>query len=184
MNTNVTIITPCCRPQNLPKIFDSIDFNFVNNWIIVYDTSRDRTYTRSFTEHPKIIEAECDIGLSGNPQRNLGLKFVSKGYVYFLDDDNIMHPNFWKVYNSINNLENIYSFDMERQDGSIKEGNQPFLHVADTAMVLIPYHFIKGLEWYKHFVYSDGLFISTLYYKNMSRFIYIPMVLSYYNKLA
>ena len=186
MDTKVTIITPCCRPQNLPKLFASINFEYVNNWIIIYDTSRDRSYTRSFTEYPKIIEAECDtIGSAGHPQRNFGLNFVSKGFVYFLDDDNIMHPHFWQVFPHIMNDNNqyIYSFDMEKEDGSIKVGNEPFLHVIDTAMVLISHSLIKGLQWYKHFAYSDGIFISTLYEKNKSNFFYIPHAICYYNKL-
>ncbi len=37
-------------------------------------------------------------GVVGNTQRNYGLSFVEDdNYIYFLDDDNIIHPNFWKI---------------------------------------------------------------------------------------
>jgi hypothetical protein len=186
MDRKLTIITPCCRPVNLPKLYESINFDSVDKWIIVYDTSKDRSYNRIFTDHPKIIETECDdVGSAGHPQRNFGLNFVSKGFIYFLDDDNIMHPNFWTVYPGImNDNRCMYSFDLENEDGSIKKGDQLFLHVIDTAMVLIHHSIIKGLKWYKHFVYSDGIFITTLYEKNKDVFAYIPTTLCYHNKLV
>ena len=186
MDRKLTIITPCCRPQNLPKIYESMNFEYIDKWIIVYDTSKNRSYSRIFTEHPKIIEAECDDdGVVGHPQRNFALNFVSKGFIYFLDDDNLMHNNLWAVYSSIMNDDKyMYSFDMERQDGSIKKGNELFLHVIDTGMVLIHHSIIKGLKWYKHFQYSDGIFITTIFEKNKDSCSYISIPLCYYNKLV
>ncbi len=35
----ITIITPSYRIENLPKIAKTIDFNYVDEWIIVYDGS-------------------------------------------------------------------------------------------------------------------------------------------------
>ena len=35
-----TIITPCCRPENLETMLPSIDFDKVDKWIIVYDTRK------------------------------------------------------------------------------------------------------------------------------------------------
>ena len=186
MDRKVSIITPCCRPQNLPKLYESMNFEYIDKWIIVYDTSKDRSYTRIFTEHPKIIETECDDnGTAGHPQRNFALNFVSKGFIYFLDDDNIMHDNFWITYPGIMNHDKyMYSFDLEKGDGSIKKGDELILHVIDTAMVLIHHSIIKGLKWYKHFQYSDGIFITTMFLKNNDVFGYIPMPLCYYNKLV
>ena len=36
----VTIITPCYRTKNLKQIYNSIDFRYIDEWIIVYDGSK------------------------------------------------------------------------------------------------------------------------------------------------
>ena len=38
----LTIITPCSRPENLKLMRDSIDFDCIDQWIIVHDTTRTR----------------------------------------------------------------------------------------------------------------------------------------------
>ena len=91
----LSIITPCCRPENLCKIYDSIRFQDIDKWFIVYDTTKDRSYTHRYVGHPNIIEVDCsDPGVTGNPQRNLGISMVKDGFLFFLDDDNIIHPDF------------------------------------------------------------------------------------------
>ena len=92
----LTIITPCSRPDNLGMLSKSIKFDKIDKWIIVYDTTKDRTYKKSFEGNSKIIEVECnDAGDYGNQQRNYGMSLVDDGFIYFLDDDNIVHPSFW-----------------------------------------------------------------------------------------
>ena len=180
----LTIITPCCRPVNLPKLYESINFDSVDKWIIVYDTSKDRKYTRIFTEHPKIIETECDdVGSAGHPQRNFGLNFVTGGFVYFLDDDNIIHPDFWKVLPNLNERY-IYTWNQESADSSIVGCEIPNVNAIDTAMFLVPYELIQDTKWIKHLRWADGIFITTLYEKHKDRYVYIPRVLCYYNKLV
>ena len=39
MNNKITIITPCNRIHNLPMLYESIKFDKINKWIIVYDTT-------------------------------------------------------------------------------------------------------------------------------------------------
>ena len=179
----ITIITPCCRPDRLPKVFESINFDYVDKWIIVYDTSKDRTYTRIYTEHPKIIEAEFhDNGISGNDQRNFGLKYVTKGFVYFLDDDNIVHPEFWEVLPTLDE-NNMYSWDQENENGHVNKCYPPTVNAIDTAMFIIPYSLINDTRWMKQHIFSDGIFAASIYQKNKSNYIYIPKTLCYYNKL-
>ena len=44
----MTIITPCYRLNNLNKIKESIDFNYVDEWIIVYDGTKIDTLPNIF----------------------------------------------------------------------------------------------------------------------------------------
>ena len=48
----ITVITPCCRPQNLNTIKNSVDFNHVEEWIIVYDGNRVSEIPDIFNDHP------------------------------------------------------------------------------------------------------------------------------------
>ena len=97
MSNKITIITPCSRIHNLPMLHESIKFDKINKWIIVYDTTVD-SYYQSFFSHEQITEVHCKSSLNGvvgNTQRNYGLSFVEDdNYIYFFDDDNIIHRNF------------------------------------------------------------------------------------------
>ena len=179
----ITIITPCSRPENLPKLFDSIQFDLIDKWIIVYDDSRNRTYTRIYTSHPKIVETEFhDNGISGNDQRNYGLNYVTGGSVYFLDDDNIVHPEFWKFLPTLHE-EYMYSWDQINKDQGVNRCYPPTVNGIDTAMFLIPYNLIGNTRWLKQHIFSDGIFVASIYEKNKSKYIYIPKVMAYYNYL-
>ena len=100
MNNKITIITPCSRIHNLPMLYESIKFDKIHKWIIVYDTTVN-SYCHSFIHSEQIIEVDCKSSLNGvvgNTQRNYALSLVEDdNYIYFLDDDNIIHPDFWKI---------------------------------------------------------------------------------------
>ena len=179
----LTIITPCSRAENLPKLYESMNFSLIDKWIIVYDTSKNRSYNRIYTENPKIIETECDdIGATGHPQRNFGMNFVTGGFLYFLDDDNIMHSDFWLILPTLNKRY-IYSWNQEKSDGSITQCEIPIVNAIDTAMFIVPYELIQDTKWVKHLRWADGIFITSIYEKHKERYAYIPRVLCYYNKL-
>lgn len=180
----LSIITPCCRPDNLKRLYDSIDFSVGKlAWYIIYDTSKRKKYKRQFEGHKQINELECsdETGSSGNPQRNLALSLIKEGFVYFLDDDNIIHPSFWKILPGLDS-DYFYTWDQERNDRNL-EGNNITVGNIDTAMYIVPKTIIKGITWEKDMYEADGVFIETIYRLNKSKHIYIPQVLAYYNRL-
>ena len=176
----LSIITPCSRPENLATMVDSMNFEYIDKWIIVYDTSRDRTYTKQFTNHSKILELECsDPGVTGNPQRNLGLTIVKEGFVFILDDDNIVHPEFWNV---IPTLDENYYYTWDQENGL--KGDKIELEHIDTSMFLVPKKIMKNLKWKAdERWYADYIFIKTIHDFYADKHIYIPKSLCYYNKL-
>jgi len=183
----ITIITPCYRPSNLPDVFKSIDFNKIAEWIIVYDTTNNRKYERQFNKEPKIREVDCcDPGISGNAQRNYGISLVSEGFIYFLDDDNIMHPNFWNIINKLD-INHFYTFDQRffvadefrTETNFIFKGGQPVLRKIDTSMFIVPR--TMCIPWDIGLYYADGIFIQEVARMNPGKHIYIPEIAGYYN---
>ena len=186
----VHIITPCCRPGNLDTLRQSIRFDMIDTWHIVYDTSHGRSYPGRYTGVPKIVETECDVPAAvGNAARNSALDAIpvtdDDAVVYFLDDDNTMHPRFWEELPAMD-ATHIYTWDQDNDidPDSILTGNDPRLRHIDTAMVLAPRTLIGDLRWDLDLYWADGVFIEALVDKHRDRHIYLPQVLCTYNAVA
>jgi len=182
-NNKITIITPSYRIDNLIKIKNSINFDYVNEWIIVYDGNR-------LNENPNIFEKENNHkikeyiytgdGKSGNPQRNYGLTKISNEntFIYYLDDDNIIHPQLYKLINLLDKNK-MYTFN---QLNRLKGNNINFGYV-DTAMLLIDYNLCKNIYWNKYRYDADAIYIIECYNKNKDKHIYVDDDLCYYNAI-
>jgi len=176
---SLTIITPCTRPENLTKLKDSIQFDKVTLWYIIYDGKK-IPFEKRFN-HAKIIELNCeDEGISGNPNRNMGLRLINQGLVYFLDDDNIVHPQFWENQFA---LGTIYTFDQQRQN-HVLSGNNPTVGNIDIAQYIFDIKLVGTAEFDKDIYEADGLFFEIIYKQNKDKWIYIPEPLCYYNFLV
>ena len=162
----ITIITPSYRVNNLLQIKKSINFKYVEEWIIVYDGSK-------ILENPKLFESQENNkikeyvyngpGISGNPQRNYALSKVTNSdtLLYYLDDDNIIHPNLYKLLNVIDNTK-LYTFNQYKR---IK-GDNININCIDTAMFIIPYSLCKNIRWDLDKYNADGYYILKCYNKN------------------
>lgn len=182
-NNKMTIITPSYRTNNLITVKNSINFDYVHEWIIVYDGSK-------ISENPNIFSNENNDkikeyiykgeGISGNPQRNYALSMIKNEdtFIYYLDDDNIIHPSLYKLMNIIDKNK-MYSFD---QENGIK-GNTMVRNHIDTGMVLINYKLCKNIKWIIYEYCADGYYIEECYNKNKDNYIYVNNDICYYNKL-
>ena len=176
----LTIITPSCRQKYLVELSNSIQFEKIDRWIIVYDTSKNRVYDKLFN-NPQIVEVFCDAaGSAGHAQRNFGVKMVSDGHIYFLDDDNIMHPEFWNLQFQPGLF---YTFDqMRSKAGDTLRGNRVRLGAIDTAMFVVPKRMF--VDWHIHRYDADGLFISRIYCMHRPMHRYVKKTACYYNWLV
>lgn len=181
----ITILTPCSRQKNLPTLLNSIDFDKIDKWIIIYDTSKNRTYEKLYTDHPKILEVECDTsGVVGHPQRNYGMSLVEDGFIYFLDDDTIVHPNLWTLIDTLD-PQFFYTFDQQReQNGQLLHGDTIQVRRIDTAMFLVHKNHIGDIQWHTDRYDADGYFICDIKNKNTDCHRYVNKVCSYYNYLC
>lgn len=191
----ITIITPSYRLNNLQLLKESIDFNYVDEWIIVYDGSK-------ITKNPKLFDNDINCkkikefiymdenGISGNPQRNYALKQITKEdtFLYYLDDDNIIHPDLYKLLDIIEDNK-IYTFNQKRPIDvypyvDLLKGNDVDLFKIDTAMFLIDYRLCKNISWILDKYNADGYYIKESYEKNKESHIYVNNELSYYNEIT
>lgn len=189
----ITIITPSIRLENLKKIKQSINFDYVNEWIIVYDGSKIENNPYLF-----INEEHCDKiseylhngnGISGNPQRNYALDNIKhkNTYIYYLDDDNIIHPELYELLNDIES-DKIYTFNQKRPINiypykDLLKGDDVRLYNIDSAMMLIDYNLCKDIKWIEDKYYADGIYIVDCFIKNKKNWVYIDKTLCYYNYL-
>ena len=201
----VTIITPCIRPENLDKIIESIDFKWIKEWIIVYDEKQVFTNPLKYVGNPKIREFMYydRESMSGNSQRNFGLDNISGGdisggdienqYVYFLDDDNIVHPDLYQLLSRLDGRGSIYTFNQKRPVdifpyNDVLKGNCIRRYQIDTAMFLVDYSLCKHIQWQKDKYNADGIFIEECFQSLMKndeavKWIFIDKVMAYYNTL-
>ena len=182
------IITPCSRPKNLHRIYQSMNFAKVDRWYIVYDTSKGRDYTFNYTDNDKIIEIKHDEeGVCGHPQINRALDEideVSDAFVYVLDDDNIMHPVFWILLNTLDS-NHIYTWDQNRADSNrFFKGNVFKKYYIDTAQFIVPRNLIGNIRWSPNERGADAKFIIEIHEKHSHVFKYIPEIASFFNYLT
>jgi hypothetical protein len=199
----LNLITPCSRANNLFKIKKTINFDRINKWIIIYDTSVIKTKKKLFTEHKNIIEFfhKDKLSVSGNSQRNYALEYLNKKknknfFIYFLDDDNILHKNFYKVIDNFDNdkMNFIYTFDQLRkqkiyinnqfQHIKILKGNIIKTGYIDIAMFLPNFSLINNIRWPKKKYTADGEYIVKCMKNNKNKHRYLPLVASHYNFIS
>jgi hypothetical protein len=191
----IYIVTPCCRQNNLESIKNSIDFSMIHKWYIVYDTSKNRTYKKIYKNHSQIVELECsDVGRVGHPQRNFAINIIEDGFIYFCDDDNIIHP---ELYEYLNKMDKNYYYTwnqlrnkngdntdwalFKNEKGKILKGNVLKTQFIDTAQFIVPRNLIGDLRWEDNNYKADGIFIQTINEKYPESHVYIPETLCYYN---
>lgn len=175
----LNIITPCSRPENLQFIQKSINIPRENyRWIVVFDME----------EVPDNVpdNAECynckDLNsTSGNAQRNYALDMISDGYVYFNDDDTVIHPDLW---NNIKDLDNDFiSFKQITTDGKLRlKGDNVSLGSIDSHNFIVQSSLIGNTRWVLNRYDADGLFAYECKQKSRT-YKYLNEILSIYNFL-
>jgi len=149
----LSIITPCSRPLNLPAIYASIlQMGSVDiEWLIVFDSDVIDYRIKQYEENIQIRLFNCKRGLGlGAKQRNYALDYVSGDWIYYLDDDNLVHP---KLHNKIRSygekdkilLFNQFSTRLERRiEGfNLKDLKRGYI---DTAQIIVPKKY-KYVKW-------------------------------------
>jgi|TARA_B110000908_G_scaffold158416_1_gene199510 glycosyltransferase involved in cell wall biosynthesis len=199
----IHVITRSTRLQNLKTVkestFNKIPKGVKIEWHVVFDTAT-----------LKDIDAELLSDLKDNltnyyfkrgdadgmlyPQCSEIISKFKSGWVYFLDDDNIIHNGFYDYILDISNKNpekkvHVVSQNVENKDFSgldYRMGSPEFTkkHQIDLAQYIV-HTDVYNKEGYKFLpdYCADGILIESVHRNNPEWFTYTPTVLSHYNYL-
>jgi glycosyltransferase involved in cell wall biosynthesis len=195
----INIVTRCTRPQNLDTIKESIFGNIPSgcdiNWHILFDTSvlKDidaELLSRLNCESIKLHFKKGDEW--GNWNRLNDLIQRLDGWIYHLDDDNLLHDNFYveiqkAILNNPKCLAIVFSqkvggIDFSGVDVRKADPKNMAVQKIDLAQWLI-HSELQLNNLYGSGYRADGEFIESLYKENCKSFIFIKDILCYYNAL-
>jgi hypothetical protein len=197
-DSTLYIVTPCSRPDYLLRARATLQDEHDWIWIVVYSTKPNAWV---FPDNPRIWEiwpgkisnlapgpasSQNEARTFGNPQRNYGLDLIwnPRSFVYFLDDDNGVHPAFWqKIYPLLTpataHMFDFITFDQERRPGWVFQGPTADVLKIDTAMFVTQRGLVADTRW-THEYYADGIFAKAMAIKAKSR-LYANCTAAYYN---
>lgn len=190
------IITPCSRPQNLSRIADSIILaaaqssgtDLFLHWWIIFDAPQVGkvpvcSFIRALAISSFSGEGNAQIGVSGNVQRNFAIDRIESGFVYFLDDDTVMHARLLETFEK---HKTNMAFHQNFADGKhrLDTGPQNMKPCCvDSGQVILKRETIGNHRWNPWDYCADGHFIEACYQSDPKSFLFVPKVLSIYNAL-
>lgn len=179
----LNIITPCCRPENLLTIANTINIPKENyRWIVVFDMDK--------LPDSKYIPDNCECYLhrdansvAGHAQRNFALQLITHGHVYQNDDDTAIHTELW---DNIKHLSSADFISFAQMDGDLRcvrlPGNVIELSKIDNHNFIVSQELINDIQFKVDRYDADGLFAIECVRHSKNK-VYIPRILSIYNWL-
>lgn len=181
----LNIVTPSYRPENIELMIDSIKTitNMDVLWHICFDSNKIEDVGNIDINHKLYYTKSEKRELSGNKQRNLILDNIEEGFIFFLDDDNIIHPNFNEILLNVKYGEN-YIFKQIRKNGDLRfKPHNKCIYPGriDTAQILVSSCNLDETTFWTVNYYSEYPFIYNV--NKIKPFIKLDIVGSYYNYL-
>jgi len=171
------IVTPCSRPENLAQIRKSIPSALT--WVVMMDASTDHKSPSG----ANVTHYSTQTGSWGHSLRNEFLdlyadQFTDNDWVYFLDDDNILHPKFIQQLESLLHLDaGIVTWG---QEGRLRPTDQPRIGNIDTASFMFRPTKTNKLR-FENIYEADGMFAQAA--TRLTNLICVEAYLCYYNAL-
>jgi len=177
----LNIITPCSRPNNLHEISKSINIPKENyRWIVVFDLD--------YLENKSLIPNNCEYyfhkntnSVYGHAQRNFAIDLIKEGYVYFNDDDTVIHQDLFENIKSL--TEDFIHFSQSDKYGNIRlKGDNVNVGHIDSHNFIVSKQCIGDSKFIINKYEADGYFANECFQKaNTKKFI--NKILSVYNHL-
>lgn len=189
----LSIITPCSRPHNLPIIYSSILSMNTDNveWIIVYDNMDVDERIWEYEENVPILQYRTNRLVGDNyasRQRNLGMEVASGDYLYFLDDDNLVHKLLYDKIDLYCGDNKIIIFNQLTKKHTIKNTNSEFknrllLGQFDTGQIAVPNHLNTRWDVDKSWMEETHYIKNLINEVGEDRFIFVDGIYTFYNYL-
>lgn len=185
--SEVTIVTPCVRPKNIIPIFNSIKiassrFDDRPYWHVVFDTG---DHIDTYEDNIKYTSHKNRESIYGNSQRNFGLQKCTTKFITFLDDDTILHPDYFNMIHHLLVYNKVVVVGQQLKNGATRlvahPNNVKVCHI-DTSQLLFPTSILKEFSWSNEYS-SDGILAEEVYRKYHSDFLFFNSNLSIYNAL-
>jgi glycosyltransferase involved in cell wall biosynthesis len=159
--SKVFIVTPSRRPFNLEFIAETIPQEC--EWVVVFDKTVKNEHT---VENATVIHSQ-DTGFWGNPNRNIGLEYIKNNFhpsdndwIYILDDDNVIHPEWWSnIQLHLNSTESIITWGQVWASGQprTEPTDTPKIATIDTSQYMVRWSVAKNLR-FEHIYEADGIY--------------------------
>jgi glycosyltransferase involved in cell wall biosynthesis len=201
---NINIITRCTRLHNLKEvkksIFNNIPEGINIQWHVMFDVTSlkdiDAELIFDVNDENTIYHFERgDPNGMLYPQCGKLIKTFKDTWVYFIDDDNILHPNFYKTIYETNQhhpYHNVYVFS-QNVDGKDYSGLKSRIAIpsamkvgsVDLAQYIIHSNVYNNMGYAFEADYcADGILIEKVHNEKPDIFFFIEKELCYYNALS
>jgi len=198
---NLNIVTRCTRLKYINDVKNSI-FNtdkFEITWWLIFDTRNLKEIDADFLESLQSVNCKTlfykgEDGDFGHQLVNKVFDQISDGFVYMLDDDNIIHEDFYEnIHESIiKNPEKrgfIFSQKVGGRDFSgldVRMGSPENTKVShiDMAQFILRRDLIRSYRIDPMNYIADSIFIEKIYTENKDDFFFINKILCHYNYLS
>jgi len=194
----INLVTAVSRPENLKRIHKSICLSLSQStlnarWILVVDDPEAiKPATKAvLDEGPfevRIIVFEGGKCAYGIDQKNAGMASITDGFYHCMDDDNIVHPDFFMgIERAIrtNPKKRAFAFGQKRWDNVKTLTAAPDLMVygkVDNTMFVVHSSLIGGYRYDRSKSgREDFLFFRNLYDLFKDEFVFLSETLAYYN---
>ena len=201
MKHTLNILTRCTRPNNLlevkKSVFTDIPKNLKINWHVIFDVAPLKDIDAELLSELTNEDTQLYFIKGGDggllyPQSTEILKKINrKSWFYFLDDDNILHENFYKRMSTIldekgKNIhvvsQKVAGKDFTRLDIRVASPENTGFRKTDIAQVVVKTSLIHKYEFGANYA-ADGYFIEAVRQDAPDTFSYHNEILSYYNYL-
>jgi hypothetical protein len=202
----IHIITRCTRPENLPQvkesIFKNIPYSVSIVWNVIFDSKKVTELPTDLLRQIKCKDTRLHFTECGSYEcqyhyvNELMVTYIRDGFVYFVDDDNILHENFYTSLLKLqaenpNSRGFIFSQWVGGKDFSgldVRLGRRENVKVGSIDIAQFVFEWKMPFEFDTLFgsgYCADGDFIEGLFNNGADTlFSYTDEVLSYYNYIT
>lgn len=175
----IYITTPCSRPENLEQISQSIPSNC--KWIVLYDNKVKINFN---INNAQFIYCP-NTGFVGADGRNYFLtnyNINDDDWIYSLDDDNIIHPDFFSIIEKyLNKNYSIIHWGQLKKNNQIRLEPKLELNKIDAACFIIKWKYNKNIRYAIDAYNCDGIYAIDC--SNNGPVLKLDQYICYYNYL-